>query len=111
MENDEPSVSDTQQVTIDGDSAGHSAFVVIVERGPAQGATLRLDGTEGAILVGKSPVCTLRVDDPRVSRRHLSLEVAGGALRLIDLGSTNGTVVGTLRVGDALLTGGENILL
>jgi two-component system, NtrC family, response regulator HydG len=109
MENDEPSVSDTQQVTIDADSAAHSAFVVIVEQGPSPGATLRLDGNEGAILVGQSPVCTLRLDDVRVSRRHLSLEVTGGALRLIDLGSTNGTVVGTLRVNDAILTGGENV--
>src|SRR5688572_28218897 len=109
MENDEPSVSDTQQVTIDADSAGHSAFVLIVGQGTSRGATLRLDGNEGAILVGNSPVCTLRLEDAHVSRRHLSLEVAGSSLRLIDLGSTNGTVVGTLRVGDALLSGGETI--
>ena len=52
-----------------------------------------------------------------MSRRHLSLEVSGGSLRLIDLGSTNGTVLNgkrakkeQLRDGDVITLGSTDIV-
>ncbi len=111
MDSQDHGAGDTQQVTIDPDATGHAAFVILVEQGPSRGASLRLGANDGAVLVGTSPICVLRVEDRHVSRRHLSLEVMRSALRLIDLGSTNGTYVGTLRVGDALLEGGETVRL
>lgn len=35
----------------------------------------------------------LQLTDPRISRRHLELEPLAGAVRLTELGSTNGTQV------------------
>src|SRR5207245_2818513 len=64
-----------------------------------------------SVLVGTSPACALRLVDRLASRRHLSLEIAGGALRLVDLGSKNGTRVNGLRVADAYLAGGETVLI
>ena len=61
------------------------------------------------VLVGKSPVCSLIVDDPEVSRRHFSLEATLHGLRISDLDSTNGTRVEGLRVREAWLSGGETI--
>ncbi|HWL88778.1 MAG TPA: FHA domain-containing protein [Polyangiaceae bacterium] len=43
--------------------------------------------------MGKSETCALRIDDPMVSRRHLSLDPNGTRLRITDLGSANGTRV------------------
>jgi ABC-type multidrug transport system fused ATPase/permease subunit len=58
------------------------------------------------------------VDDDRVSRRHLRLEVVDGALTATDLGSTNGTRVNgatittptVLRPGDVVTIGGTEIV-
>jgi ABC-type multidrug transport system ATPase subunit len=45
------------------------------------------------IVLGRGAECDLRLEDADVSRRHAILSVEHGALRLTDLGSTNGTQV------------------
>jgi len=86
------------------------AFDVVVTEGPDKGARLSIDGgQEGPLLVGKSSVCQLRLNDALVSRRHVSFEAVGRGLRVVDLGSTNGSMVGSLRVADAILSGGESV--
>src|SRR6266498_295244 len=65
---------------------------------PDAGKAFVIDSNrEGRILVGQSPACGVRLADPTVSRRHAALELAGGALRITDLGSRNGTWVNGLR--------------
>jgi two-component system response regulator AtoC len=67
----------------------------------------------GALTIGRGDV-DVRIDERAVSRRHARLEVAGpGDLRLVDLGSANGTVVGDRRVHSAgvMLRPGEPILI
>ena len=58
---------------------------------------LALTGTslaKGKVFLGRDTAsCDLVIDDPSVSRRHASLELIGGQLRVTDLGSTNGTWV------------------
>jgi class 3 adenylate cyclase len=48
---------------------------------------------EGAIVGRAADQCTLVVAHPTVSRRHARLSLAGEALQIEDLGSTNGTAV------------------
>jgi DNA-binding NtrC family response regulator len=60
-------------------------------------------------LVGQGPACAIKLADAEVSRRHASFEVAAPMLKVIDLGSTNGTFVNGLRVFEAALLGGETI--
>jgi DNA-binding NtrC family response regulator len=86
------------------------AFVIRVERGRGAPTELRIDGAAPAPqLVGKSPVCSLHVEDSAVSRRHLALELGSGGLIVRDLGSKNGTRVDGVRVAEAVLEGGERI--
>ena len=87
-----------------------AVFVATVIEGEGTGTTATIDGS-APVLVGQSPVCALRLADPTVSRRHLELEVVGDRLRLRDLASSNGTYVGSLRVIEALLAGGETVLV
>ena len=61
------------------------------------------------LLIGSSPACDIRLSDRLVSRRHAAVEVVGRRLRLTDLGSTNGTTVGGLAIGEAFLRGGEAV--
>ncbi|MBS2012144.1 MAG: sigma 54-dependent Fis family transcriptional regulator [Deltaproteobacteria bacterium] len=83
-------------------------FVVEVIEGADAGArAVVVADRPSALLVGQATTCDLRLDDRQVSRRHLSLDVEGTTLRLRDLGSTNGTFIGALRVHDATLSGGE----
>jgi DNA segregation ATPase FtsK/SpoIIIE, S-DNA-T family len=78
-----------------------------VTAGPAKGQSFRL--TRSRVLIGRGPV-DLPVNDPRMSRRHASLEVYGSACVLLkDLGSTNGTFVNGRRVTACELTDGDEI--
>jgi len=90
-----------------------ASFVVQVVEGPDRGASLTIDGSAPSrALVGKSAICQLCLKDPKVSRRHLALDVVGEALRLVDLGSTNGTFVNGLRAMEVLAEGqGELVRL
>jgi DNA-binding NtrC family response regulator len=83
-----------------------AVFRVTVVEGVDLGASILVDGSQ-TVLVGQSPVCTLRLTDATVSRRHLELEIVGDRLRVRDLASSNGTFVGALRVVEVLLAGGE----
>jgi DNA-binding NtrC family response regulator len=85
-------------------------FDLRVAAGPDAGKTFAVTPSDPSPpLLGTGPACALRLTDPEVSRRHASLEAAGSLLRVVDLGSTNGTFVNGLRVADASLLGGESI--
>lgn len=54
----------------------------------------------------------LVLDDPQISRRHLSLQASGRHVRVTDLGSTNGTLVDGRRIhGEQLVGRGEVVRL
>jgi pSer/pThr/pTyr-binding forkhead associated (FHA) protein len=44
------------------------------------------------MLVGREPTCDIPIIDNRVSRKHALLRIDPDAIRLTDLGSTNGTI-------------------
>jgi DNA-binding NtrC family response regulator len=89
-------------------SAPNASFVLRVTEGPDAGQEFVLDGVEpGPVLLGQSPTCGIRLTDREVSRRHVSLDVEGRRLRIVDQQSTNGTYVDGVAVMDAFLSGGE----
>ena len=95
-----------------GEPVGGILFVLRIVEGPATGLTHVLDGVnEGRVLLGQSAMCTVRIGDPTVSRRHAALRRESDAWRLEDLGSTNGTRVNGVRIKDAFLSGGELVAL
>ena len=70
-----------------------------------------LDGNEpGQIFVIEKPQitigrrgCDFNLDDPEISRQHVSIEVHGDGATLRDLGSTNGTYIQGARVKEGHL--------
>jgi len=70
------------------------------------------------LIVGRSQDCDLPVRAQRASRRHAELRGTGSGHVLVDLGSTNGTLLNgapvagetPLRNGDVLDVGGCSIL-
>jgi predicted component of type VI protein secretion system len=61
--------------------------------------------------IGRSAQSSVQVADPEVSRNHCLLEQREGALVIRDAGSTNGTFVNGLRVGEAILASGDRVSL
>jgi transcriptional regulator with PAS, ATPase and Fis domain len=72
---------------------------LVVVDGPSRGLRCRVEG--GTAKVGSADGCALKLADRSVSRVHLELEVKAGAVTVRDLGSTNGTFVGDVRVREA----------
>jgi transcriptional regulator with GAF, ATPase, and Fis domain len=67
--------------------------------GPDRGRVVELAGPE--IRVGSGANASLAVTDRTVSRLHLTLRVEGDAIRVVDEGSRNGTILDGVRVRDA----------
>ena len=65
----------------------------------------------GETILGRSESAGVRVDDPRVSRRHARLILEEGRLVVEDLGSPNGTIVNGLRVARQELVPGDTLVL
>ncbi|MCK5801090.1 MAG: FHA domain-containing protein, partial [Deltaproteobacteria bacterium] len=72
-----------------------------VVEGPSRGVEYVI--TRPRVRVGSSSESELRLDDPSVSRHHLELRATEKGLALRDLGSTNGTFVGGIRIERALI--------
>ena len=63
------------------------------------------------LTIGRSRTCTVQLDDPRVSGRHLLVLVLEGGVLVKDLGSTNGTFVDGHRVAAQRVTTGAFLTL
>ena len=71
--------------------------------GPGGGRGALAVSRDGRLRIGAAPGNDLVIEDPLVSSHHLELESVPGAVRLRDLGSTNGTDVDGYRVADIQL--------
>lgn len=71
-----------------------------------------LDDAAGEISLGRSPACTVRVNNPSLSRVHAVLirEASPARYRMIDRGSSNGTYVNGQRQSEALLRHGDQLM-
>jgi pSer/pThr/pTyr-binding forkhead associated (FHA) protein len=75
--------------------------------GPHAGRTITV---HGQLTVGRAASCELRLDDPKVSRRHATLIGENGGLAVRDDGSLNGTWLNDLRIaGTAALSVGDRV--
>jgi Protein of unknown function (DUF3662)/FHA domain len=70
-----------------------------VRRTAPQAWLVQADGTKTAVraddpvTIGRLPECDIVTADPNVSRRHAEIRVVDGRVRVVDLGSLNGTQV------------------
>ncbi len=69
---------------------------VAVTQGSNTGATAPLD--RAPILIGRGNDAAIRLDDDYVSTRHARVAASGDQWFVEDLGSTNGTYIGSVRI-------------
>jgi len=63
----------------------------------------------GPVTIGRSADNDLRIENLAVSGHHARLEPAGTAYRIVDVGSTNGTLVNDRKVTDQVLREADRI--
>ncbi|MCA9695595.1 MAG: sigma-54-dependent Fis family transcriptional regulator, partial [Myxococcales bacterium] len=61
-------------------------------------ASVRPLPDDGTLVIGRAPSSDIHVDDRSVSRRHAELVVEGRRVKIVDLGSRNGTQVNGKRL-------------
>jgi HD-GYP domain-containing protein (c-di-GMP phosphodiesterase class II)/pSer/pThr/pTyr-binding forkhead associated (FHA) protein len=83
---------------------------LVCTRGATKSQEWNVDEVE--VSIGRDPLCTVVLDDPKVSRIHCEIKRADGQHVLVDRNSTNGTYVNgikvsrhELRAGDVMLVG------
>lgn len=91
--------------------AAQPSFRLEIIHGPDAPMETVVDGAASRVLVGTGSTCNVVLTDRAVSRRHLALSLRDGSLFVEDLGSTNGSFIGSLRIEGAMLSGGEEIVL
>lgn len=90
--------------------------------------TMSVDGSDmishdveliNSIIVGRSNICDLYVDDPTMARQNFAMEYRDGRMYIQDLNSTNGTILNGIRItsiqelhrGDTIVAGRSKIVL
>ncbi len=62
-------------------------------------------------VIGRKNTCDLRIPLSSVSRRHCELSVQDGQVKLRDMGSSNGTFHNSIRVQEAVLLAGDELVV
>ncbi len=83
------------------------SFALAVVEGPDAGKTARPAGSE--LSIGTAEGNGLKLTDPTVSRHHCSLTATPSGIRIVDLGSSNGTRIEGLRIEAAHARPGARI--
>jgi pSer/pThr/pTyr-binding forkhead associated (FHA) protein len=63
------------------------------------------------LLIGRHPECDVRIDLPKISRRHCCVALAYDRVMIRDLGSRNGLRVNGLVVDEAMLRPGDEVAI
>jgi hypothetical protein len=90
------------------DAAGRRGELVLLKDGrPAQTYPL----SKPVVTLGRLADCDVVLSDPGASRRHAEIRRQDGSYVIIDLGSTNGTMVNEATVDERLLEEGDRITI
>jgi adenylate cyclase len=67
--------------------------------------------SSGEVIVGRTPECQIILKDPSISRNHAKVIADDEGVRVVDLGSKNGTQVNGVKIKEAVLNDGDRIHL
>ncbi|MBI2092795.1 MAG: diguanylate cyclase [Deltaproteobacteria bacterium] len=82
------------------------AYILFLS-GPLIGKLMHLEN--GLTTIGRAPDANIAINDSRISRHHLQIDVSSENVTIEDLGSTNGTFINGERVKKQKLADGDKI--
>jgi diguanylate cyclase (GGDEF)-like protein len=89
------------------ETAPHRTPTLLMISGPQLGRSFAIDKDE--FMIGRVEHCDLVVEDDLVSRHHCKILATPDGAQIIDLASTNGTLLNGRRVEKAILQEGDQI--
>lgn len=82
--------------------------LIVTAAGPNQGRAIPIAGEK--FIIGRDPECNLRPASQAISKQHCALLVRSGKVFVVDLSSTNGTVVNDIAVsGEQEVVNGDRL--
>jgi len=81
----------------------------IVTQGAQPGQEINIQGK--LLVFGRSEECDVVLADPNVSRRHAHAVILNGMVAVVDLGSSNGTLVNGIPISRIFLMDGDEVRL
>jgi hypothetical protein len=94
---------------VPGDAAVAGGALLTVVGGDGRGKTYGLE--KDRITIGRMPECDVVLSDPGASRQHAEVRRVGGAFVVVDLGSTNATLVNGSPIAEHGLADGDQITI
>lgn len=94
--------------TADEEVTPGSAYLLVVENDSS--SIFHLPRT-GDVVIGRAHECELRLEHASVSRRHASIRIDDGVMRIADLGSHNGTRVNGEPVSESRTLGSGDVAM
>lgn len=95
-------------LSLERERAKDQPACLIVIRGDPQGRRYTL--TKPSTVIGRDATADIVINDGNVSRRHAEVCLEGDAVTLKDCGSTNGTLVNTTKVVEAVTLRKEDMI-
>lgn len=89
------------------DTNGEKGAFILFLSGPLVGKLHQLQ--DGETSLGRESGATIVINDNRISRKHLAIQVGATGTTITDLGSTNGTYVNGKRIQTHLLKDGDKV--
>src|SRR3954452_11376787 len=89
------------------ESSGMTYQLIPIEKGRSPAIALQ----RPVLLIGRHPECDVRIDLPKISRRHCCLALAYDRVLIRDLGSHNGLRVNGRPVEEARLYPGDEVAI
>ena len=95
----------TQVTSLPADT-DKKAYILFLS-GPLVGKLINLQ--EGSTVIGRADDADISINDIRISRHHLKIDIDEGRVQVEDLGSTNGTFINGTKVKRGKLEDGDKI--
>ena len=96
----------TRPASPTGPAKAKSDWFLTAIGGDLQGRTIMI---HGSMTFGRSAKCDIVISGEYMSRRHAELSLKNGGLRIVDLGSSNGTCINGKKISEHQLKPGDKI--
>lgn len=104
-------------IVLENDEKGQPVTLYVSASG-RQMKTIRTS-VNGSMIIGRSDLCDVYIDDPMMSRQHFAIEYDGESFYIQDLNTTNGTSLNGVRLkhkrrlenGDQITAGSLDIMI